>query len=195
MKSSAGLCLLLLTCSIGSAAADDEADHEALRKLKAVYEQAATEGRVDLLAPYLDKEFTGVMLTGDLVVGFDGMKAYWQKIRDLMGPGGKYTVTVEPEPSTLLGDVAVARGTTSDVVVTDRGDYRFKSNWTAVCRRVDGEWKILRVQASMDPIGNPFVKKLMTTSAAWSGGGGTGLGLVVGLIGGVLIGRRRKAAA
>src|SRR6185436_11014360 len=131
----------------------------------------------------------------ELVVGLDGMKEYWKKIKDLMGPGGRYTVTLEPELSTLLGDVALARGTTTDVVVTDRGEYRFKSQWTAVCRRVDGAWKILRVQGSMDPVGNPFVKKLVTTSAAWSGGGGGGLGLLVGLVAGVLVGRRRKAVA
>jgi SnoaL-like protein len=195
MKSIAGLCLLALAGSSGSAAADEAADHEALRKMRRVYEQAVAEDRIDLLSPYLDKEFSGVMLTGELVVGPEGMKAYWKKIKDLMGPAGRYTVTLEPDLSMLFGDVALAKGTTSDVVLTDRGEYRFKAHWTAVCRRVEGEWKILRVQGSMDPVGNPFVKKLVTTSAAWSGGGGGGLGLAVGLVAGILIGRRRKAAA
>jgi membrane-associated phospholipid phosphatase len=196
MKSIAGLGLLALAVSVGpSAVADEEADHEALRKLRRVYEQAVAEDRVDLLAPHLDPEFSGVMLTGELVVGYEGMKAYWKKLKDLMGPGGKYTVTLEPDLSTLFGDVALAKGTTNDVVVTDRGDYRFKSQWTAVCRRVGGEWKILRVQGSMDPVGNPFVKKLVSTSSIWSGGGGVGLGQAAGLLGGIAIGRRRKASS
>jgi ketosteroid isomerase-like protein len=194
MKLTAGACLIVWAASLGSARADDEADHEALRKLRAVYEQAVKEDRVDLLAPHLDPEFTGVMLTGERVVGLDGMRAYWQKVKDLMGPGGRYTVTVEPDLSTLLGDVALAKGATSDVVVTDRGEYRFKSQWTAVCRRVGGEWKILRVQGSMDPVGNPFVKKFLAASALWSGGGGAGVGLALGLVSGILIGRRRRAA-
>jgi hypothetical protein len=192
MKPIALVLLAVLAAGAGSAAADEEADHEALRKLRAVYEQAVREDRLDLLAPHLDPEFTGVMLTGELVVGLDGMKAYWKKIKDLMGPGGRYTVTLEPDLSTLLGDVALAKGTTSDVVVTDRGEYRFKAHWTAVCRRVGGEWKILRVQGSMDPVGNPFVKKFLSTSAVWSGGGGAGVGLALGLGGGILIGRRRR---
>jgi len=178
------------------AAADDAADHDALRKLKRAYEEAVAQDRVDALVPHLDKQFSGIMLTGEQVVGEEGIRAYWKKIKDLMGPGGKYTVSVEPEDlSMLFGDIAVAKGTTTDVVTTDRGEYRFTSHWTAVCRRVDGEWKILRVQGSMDPVANPFVKKLVTTSAVWSGGGGGGLGLAAGLAGGVLLGRRRKAAA
>jgi hypothetical protein len=195
MKSIAGLCLLAVAVCPGSLAADEEADHEALRQLRRVYEQAVAEDRVDLLAPHLDPEFSGVMLTGELVTGYEGMKGYWKKLKDLMGPAGRYTVTVEPDLSMLLGDIALAKGATSDVVVTDRGEYRFQSYWTAVCRRVGGEWKILRVQGSMDPVGNPFVKQVVATSAVWSGAGGAGLGLVLGLLGGVFIGRRRKAGA
>jgi ketosteroid isomerase-like protein len=188
--------VLAVLAGAGAAAADDAADHDALRKLKRAYEEAVAQDRVEALVPYLDKQFTGIMLTGEQVVGEEGIRAYWKKIKDLMGPGGKYTVSVEPEDlSMLFGDIAVAKGTTTDVVTTDRGEYRFTSHWTAVCRRVDGEWKILRVQGSMDPVANPFVKKLVTTSAVWSGGGGGGLGLAAGLAGGVLLGRRRKAAA
>ena len=187
---------IALLTGAGVAAADDAADHDALRKLKRAYEEAVAQDRVDALVPHLDKQFSGIMLTGEQVVGEEGIRAYWKKIKDLMGPGGKYTVSVEPEDlSMLFGDIAVAKGTTTDVVTTDRGEYRFTSHWTAVCRRVDGEWKILRVQGSMDPVANPFVKKLVTTSAVWSGGGGGGLGLAAGLAGGVLLGRRRKAAA
>jgi len=188
--------VLAVLAGAGAAATDDAADHDALRKLKRAYEEAVAQDRVDALVPYLDKQFTGIMLTGEQVVGEEGIRAYWKKIKDLMGPGGKYTVTVEPDDlSMLFGDIAVAKGTTADVVVTDRGEYRFTSRWTAVCRKVDGEWKILRVQGSMDPVANPFVKKLVTTSAVWSGGGGGGVGLVAGLAGGLLLGRRKKAAA
>jgi ketosteroid isomerase-like protein len=189
-------CVLALLAGLGPAQADEAADHDALRKLRRVYEQAVAEDRVDLILPYLDPQFTGVMLTGEEVKGADGMRAYWKKIKDLMGPNGKYTVTVEPDDlSTLMGDIAIAKGTTADVVVTDRGDYRFTSHWTAVCRRTGGEWKILRVQGSMDPVGNPFVKKILTTSALSTGGGGAGLGLLGGAVLGFLFGRRKKAAA
>jgi ketosteroid isomerase-like protein len=195
MKRTVALCLVVSLAAVGRLRADDEADHEALRKIRRVYEQAVAEDKVELLVPYLDPQFTAVMLTGELVVGADGMRAYWRKIKDLMGPGGRYTVTVEPDLSTLMGDVALAKGTTSDVVVTDQGEYRFKSQWTGVCRRVDGQWKVLRIQGSMDPVGNPFVKKALSRSAAWSGGGGLGIGSVVGLAAGVLLRRRGSKTA
>ncbi len=173
----------------------EEADHEALRKLRSAYEQAINEEKLDLLAPHLDPEFTGVMITGEVVVGIDGIRRYWAHIKELMGPGGRYTVTVEPDLSTLMGDVALAKGTTKDVVVTDRGEYRFGSAWTAVCRKVNGEWKVLRIQGAMDPVTNPFVKTFVQRAALFSGGGGAVGGIVVGLVGGWVLGRRRKTAA
>jgi ketosteroid isomerase-like protein len=173
----------------------EEADHEGLRKLRGVYEQAINEEKLDLLAPHLDPEFTGVMITGETVIGIEGMRRYWARIKELMGPGGRYTVTVEPDLSTLMGDVALAKGTTKDVVLTDRGEYRFGSAWTAVCRKVNGEWKVLRVQGSMDPVTNPFVKTFLKRTALISGGGGTAAGIVVGLAGGWVVARRRKASA
>ncbi|HEV8254237.1 MAG TPA: nuclear transport factor 2 family protein [Vicinamibacteria bacterium] len=195
MTRTVALCLMVSVVALGRLDADDEADHEALRKIRRVYEQAVAEDNVELLVPHLDPQFTAVMLTGELVVGADGMRGYWRRIKDLMGPGGRYTVTVEPDLSTLLGDVALAKGTTSDVVATDQGEYRFKSQWTAVCRRVDGQWKVLRIQGSMDPVGNPFVKKALTRSAVWSGGGGLGVGSVVGLLAGVVLRRRGSKTA
>lgn len=194
MKRTIAPFLIASAVAVGRLSADDEADHEALRKLRGLYERAVAEDNVELLVPHLDPQFTAVMLTGELVVGADGMRAYWTKIKDLMGPGGKYTVTVEPDLSTLLGDVALAKGTTNDVVVTNQGDYRFRSQWTAVLRRVDGQWKVLRIQGSMDPVGNPFVKKALATSAMWSGGGGVGLGSVAGLLVGLFLGRRGRKA-
>jgi ketosteroid isomerase-like protein len=195
MKRTIALCLIASAVAVGHLRADDEADHQTLRQLRGLYERAVAEDNIELLVPHLDPQFTAVMLTGELVTGADGMRAYWKKIKDLMGPEGRYTVTVEPDLSTLLGDVALAKGTTSDVVLTDRGDYRFKSQWTAVLRRVDGQWKVLRIQGSMDPVGNPFVKKALTTSAMWSGGGGLGIGSAAGLVLGLLLGRRSKKAA
>jgi ketosteroid isomerase-like protein len=189
------LSLLLLAALAPPGRADEEQDHEALRQLRAVYEQAVNENRLELLAPHLDASFTGVMLTGDQVSGFDGLKAYWAKIRDLMGPGGRYTVKLNPDLSLLFGDVALAKGTTEDVVVTDAGEYRFSGHWTAVLQRKDGAWKVVRAQGSMDPIGNPFVKKGMSRVGLVGGGAGIVLGGLAGVFAGMALGRRRAAAA
>jgi hypothetical protein len=173
----------------------EEAEHEALRTLRRVYEQAINEEKLDLLGPHLHPEFTGVMLTGETVVGLEGLRRYWARIKDLMGEGGRYTVAVEADWSTLMGDVVLAKGITKDLVVTNRGEYRFESAWTAVLRKVDGQWKVLRIQGSMDPVTNPFVKTFMRRTALTSAGGGAAAGAALGLLGAWMLARRRRGGA
>lgn len=175
--------------------ATEEEDRQALRQLKTLYEQAVNEDKLDLLAPHLDAAFTGIMLTSEPVVGLEGMKAYWRKMKDLMGSAGSYRVSVSYEPAQFYGDIATARGTTSDVVTMPGKEFRFASHWTATCRKQDGAWKILRIHASMDPLGNPFVTSWLQAARGLFGAGGAAAGLLVGGGLGVVLGRRRAARA
>lgn len=177
--------------------AGDEADHDALRALVPMYEQAANEGKPELLKPYLDPEFSGVMITGEQVDGFASLEAYWAKIQKLMGSGGKYHVKVNVATRSILsGNLAVAHGTTTDEVITSRGkEYRFEGRWTAICRKQDGQWKVLRVHGSMDPIFNPFVGAAVRASSISAGVIAGVLCLIVGWFVHVLWSRRRKAVA
>jgi ketosteroid isomerase-like protein len=143
-----------------TAPASDEAEHEALRQMKAFYEAAIRDNKIDVMAPYFSDDFYGVMLTGRIVKSFDDVKKYWADVHALMGEGGSYTTTLNPERSVIVGDVALARGTSSDVVVTaEKREYRFTSMWTAVLRKQDGQWKLTQVQGTIDPIDNPFVRE------------------------------------
>jgi ketosteroid isomerase-like protein len=170
-----------------------EADHEALRRIRAAYEQAIREKRIDALRPHLHADFHGVMVTARPVDSFDDLQQYWRDINDLIGEGGTYTTTVNPEFSDIVGDVALARGTTDDVVVTSEGqEFRFQSLWTAVLQKQDGEWKIRRVQGSMDPVENPFVSEFMRRAIMWTAVIGAGAGILFGLAIGIVWGRRNR---
>lgn len=163
--------------------ADLESDRAALRIIKAAYEEACKAGDPAKLGPYLTKEATGVMVTGEEVVGLDGIKAYWAKIQSLMGPGGSYATTVNVDTTEVFGDVAVSRGTTDDVVRVAGGkELKFNSRWTAVCRREDGAWKIHRMQASLDPIQNVFIATRVTGAKLTFGIGGAAVGLILGFL-------------
>ena len=172
----------------------DEAEHQAIRALRTVYEQAIRENRLELLKPYLHPEFTGVMLTGRPVASFDDLQQYWRDIRALIGEGGSYTTTVKPEWSTLFsGDVALARGTTDDVVVTaERKEFRFESLWTAVLQKHQGQWTIRRVQGSIDPVTNPFVREFARRAVVRSAFLSA---LVGGLVGALLMWFVRRRAS
>lgn len=175
--------------------ASDQADHDALRALVPVYEQAANQGKPELLKPYLDPEFSGVMVTGEEVTSSASLEEYWASIQRLMGPGGSYHVKVNvPEPAKISGDIAVAHGTTDDVVNAKGNEYRFEGRWTAVCRKRDGQWKLLRIQASMPPLTNPFVMATVRTASATSGVVAGICGLLVGWVLHVMLARRRRVA-
>ncbi len=173
--------------------ADEEAGHAALRKIKAAYEEAINTDALAKFEPWLGKDATGVMVTDEEVHGFAELQSYWLRIKALLGSGGSYAVKVNVDQTDLLGDVAVARGTTDDTAKTARfGSVDFHSHWTAVLRKDGGEWKVLRLHASMDPLENPFVTARATGRALAFGGAGAVLGLVLGWLVGFFV-RARKA--
>jgi ketosteroid isomerase-like protein len=175
-------------------AAGAEAEREALRQLRSVYESAIRDDKIDALGPLLHDDFHGVMVTGRAVTGLDGLRQYWADIRKLMGEGGTYATTLKPEASVFVGDLALARGTSDDVVVTGAGDeFRFTTMWTAVLQKVNGQWKIRQAHASMDPVDNAFTRTFTRRTLRWAMPIAGLAGLVVGFVGAKVL-RGRKAA-
>ena len=208
MLNRVGLCGALtvwIVCATGAAASQtpagapspqEEADHESLRALKGIYEQAVRENRIDLLQPHLHGEFHGVMVTGRAVNSFADLQQYWRDIKNLIGEGGTYTTTLNPERSVILEDIALARGTTDDVVKTDDGtEFRFATLWTATLQREGRAWKIRYVQGTMDPVGNPFVREFGRRAVVRTAAGALLAGLIVGIAFGLIWQRRRMRRA
>src|SRR5208337_4308476 len=75
------------------AAADDgdrAADHEALRKLRATYEDAVNGNNLAPLKPLLADGFTGVMISGEEIKSFEDLQAFWKRAWEMLGTGGRY---------------------------------------------------------------------------------------------------------
>jgi len=152
--------------------------------LKDIYEQAADNGNPSQLKPYLDPEFTGVMVTNDAVQSFDDVQAYWNKISAMLGAGGRYKTKIDVAGHAMIAeDLAVAHGTSEDVATTGQGkEFRFRGQWTAVCRRgADGQWKILRVHGSINPLSNVFIAAAEKMTRIFIGATAAVVGLVLGL--------------
>jgi len=140
------------------ACADDAADRAALRMIRTNYEVAVNSGDPSKIKGDLSKDVTGVMVTGKEVEGYDGLVTYWKEVQALIGTGGTYHVTVNVDKTDLLGDVAVSRGTTDETVRLPNGkELDFNAFWTAVCHKEDGQWKVFRMEATLDPVHNVFV--------------------------------------
>jgi ketosteroid isomerase-like protein len=124
-----------------NASASEESDRAALRLIRTNYMEAVNSNDLSKIAPFLSQELTGVMVTGEEVKGVEGLKAYWNYVQSLVGPGGKYSVTVNVDKTDLYGDIAVARGKTDDLIRLGIGkELRFNYYWTAVCRKENGTW-------------------------------------------------------
>ncbi len=161
---------------------DLERNKQALRDLKAVYEKAIAEKNLELIKPHLAADFTAVMITADEVRDYDGIKAYWKKVEEFIGEDGTYTVSVEPDDTIFEGNTAIAKGTAREHVVRNGKPMDLTSKWTAIARQEGGTWKLVRIQASIDPVNNPIITAL-NKGKLWITGAVAGIvGLVIGLL-------------
>lgn len=170
--------------------ADEQADREALAKIRAVYEDAVKSDGLSKLLPHMGANLTAVTPTGEEVKGSQELQAYFKKIWGMIGKGGSYQVKVNVTNTDLYGDIAVSHGSTDEFVKTAEGkEYKFPMLWTAVLRREEGGWKAIRMHGSMDPLTNVFVATQLSATK-WIYGGG---GLVVGIVAGFLLSRFRRS--
>lgn len=166
-----------------------EQDKDALRNLRGIYEKAVSTRDLSLLKPHLAADFTAVMITADEVKGYDSILSYWKKVEDFLGKDGTYQVSVDPDDTIFEGSIAIAKGRAKEHVVRGGKTLDFTSQWTAVARKEGDAWKIVRIQASIDPIGNPIIAVLQGYKQWFIG--------LAALVGGLVLGRllpRRKAA-
>jgi len=155
--------LLVLGGAIARATAAPEPGVEQLFAQR--YQQAATARSSKPLESILDDHFTAVLLglntVGQEQIGSTAALAdHFAALQELIG-NGTYVLTVRPDgPADYAGDMASAHGSTERGMVTGKGgDFHLINTWTAVFRRRDGAWKLLRLQESMDPVSNPLIMR------------------------------------
>jgi len=80
------------------------------------------------------------------------------------------------------------------VLITGDGTkYEFPSRWTAVLHKVDGQWKVVRAHSSLSPFDNPMLRATVSRWLVIVGAIAAVVGVLVGGIFGLLIGRRKKS--
>jgi ketosteroid isomerase-like protein len=173
---------------------DEEALHQELRGLKKIYEDAVNSGNLAPLAPAFGPQTSGVVATNEEFHTLDEMQQIFDKFKNTLGPAYVYRVTLNPERSLIYGDIAVARGTSDEYVKSNGREFTLTTRWTAVLRRENGQWHLLRSQVSMDPFHNSVTDFFFASVKKIYGSGGLAIGLVVGLLLGYLFAGRRKTA-
>jgi hypothetical protein len=161
--------------------AAEEAEWVKIRNIKAIYEDAVNSNQLEKLQPYIAKNFHGVMVNGREARSYDDLVKIVADLRALIGAGGSYHVKISYEPGTMFGNVAVANGAAEESIVTGSGK-RFDptSTWLVNLIKEDGDWKLYRVQATMDPVNNVFVRDTVKYTGIFFGGGGVLVGALIG---------------
>jgi hypothetical protein len=163
--------------------AAEEAEWVKIRNIKAIYEDAVNTYPLEKLKTYVAKNLHGVMVNGREARSYDDLVKIVADLRALIGDGGSYHVKVNYEPGTMFGDLAVANGTAEESIVTGSGRrFETTSTWLVNLIKEDGDWKLYRVQATMDPVNNVFVRDTVKYASILFGGGGVLVGAILGAV-------------
>lgn len=192
----AGLVAIVLLGTGGVWAQDArQQDHEELRALLGTIAQAINARDFGKLAPVLDQEFWVTTVDQKRFTSLDAFRTHWEGLfksdRALVR-----RVTIKPTADELTRflapDVGLSSGTSEDTWEFSDGDVRvMKVRWTAVVRKADGRWRLASAHVGTDLLDNPVVEA--AKQRAWRLAAGLGIGgLVIGALGGVVLGRRRR---
>lgn len=175
--------LVLITSPIEAASPAPD-DVRALNQVVNAYEAAIRSGDVSKsgIRQSLASGFTAVMPSGQLIGSYGELSKAENALRTLVGRGARYDTTevvVDPVME-VSGDLAVFTGRTLNRATAQAGkSLAFTTHWSAVAKKENGAWRLLRHQAVMDPSTNPWNHD-QSTGTRW------GLAMTAGLIGGLL---------
>ncbi len=187
--------LMLAALTAGAALAQSasdgrDADRDALRALGRRYEEAINTGNLKALADAIEPTASAVFITGDEVTGIEAMQRFLEEVKKIMGEGSHYSVKLVPNTTEFFGDIALAKGTSDETATFGSGRQLFyTTHWTAVLRKIDGQWKATRLHVSGNLFDNPILN-IAKKTALWA----AIASLVVGALLGWVVGRRRKPA-
>ena len=190
-------CLFLLCATLAAPfvqaqkPADETVFVQQLRDLKQTYETAINSGNLAPLETFFDAKSSGVTIDNQTFHSFAELKAIYERFHTEF-PGVVYRITMTAEPSVFDGNLAVAQGTSEEFVKTSAGEFTYTGTWTAVLRRTDGGWKLVRSQMTMDPFRNAVVRFFQQRIRLTYGSIALVVGVVAGFLLGRLSGRRRE---
>jgi ketosteroid isomerase-like protein len=187
------LCLAALPVSSQAPPAKDEAVHNELRALRDGLVDAMNKGDIERQLTYLHPNIVVTALNGEVSRGRDGVRAYFLKMTT--GPNRvveSFHCDVMVDELTILygADTGISFGSAvQSYKLTDGLKLDAKTRWTATLVKDHDHWLVASLHASANLFDNPLLAMAKRT-AYWAGG----VCLVLGLIVGFAIGRRRKEA-
>ncbi len=178
--------------------AAEEADHETHQELRGILvtvQTAINSGNYDAMLPVLSKDIRATTITQEVMSGHEQVSAYF---RHWFGPGGflkKLNMTFNADALTELSPDktwGVVRGSGVErYTLADGRQYAMQTRWTAtVVKEADGKWRLRTIHFGTNFLDNPILTEAKRAVVKYSAVAG-GAGLVLGLLLGFLLGRRK----
>jgi ketosteroid isomerase-like protein len=171
----------------------DEAVHNELRAMRDGLIDAMNKGDIDRELTFMHPNVVVTWHNAEVSRGRDGVRAYLTRM--LSGPNkvvSTYSATVDVDELTILygGGTGISFGSAIEhFKLNDGRMLDLPARWTATLVKDGDKWLIASLHASDNLFDNPLLA-IAKRTAYWAGG----VALVVGLIAGFAIGRRRKGA-
>ena len=171
----------------------DEAVHSELRALRDGLIDAMNKGDIDRELAYMHPNVVVTWHNAEVSRGRDGVRAYLTRM--LSGPNrvvSRYSATVDVDELTVLygGSTGISFGSAIEhFKLNDGRMLDLPARWSATLVKDGDKWLIASLHASDNLFDNPLLA-IAKRTAYWAGG----VALLVGLIAGFAISRRRKEA-
>jgi len=167
-------------------AAEDPA-HNELRALRSEVIEAITKGDFEAVIRHVHTNIVVTWQNNEVCRGHQGLRDFFNRTGKTTFKG--YKVPPTPDELTILygGDTGVSFGNVVAEYKLFGKEYELKSRWTAALVKENGRWLLASYHISMNVLNNPLLdaaKKGLYEAA--------GVALVVGLVVGLLLRRRKQ---
>jgi ketosteroid isomerase-like protein len=175
-----------------------EADHEALRQLKVDLVAALNAQDFGALGQLFNEPFTSTVITQDRFTDLDSAKIYFNQLftrPEMKMASVKFQADSDALSTIFTGTFALSTGTTIETyTLADGRVFDIQGRWTAVSVKDGDGWKLAGFHGGTNFLDNP-VLNAVKDSVPETGAVAAAGGLVIGLLGGWFIGRRRSLGA
>jgi ketosteroid isomerase-like protein len=164
--------------------------HQELRTLRTNVIEAITKGDFDGTMRFVHSNVVVTWQNDEVCRGHAGLRTFFERMGKNAFKG--YEVPPKPDELTILynnGNMGVSFGRTVAHYTLFGHDYHFTNRWTATLVKENGQWLLAAYHVSNNVLDNPLINAAKT-SLFWAAGIALALGLVIG----VLVGRRGRHA-
>src|SRR5262245_1361008 len=199
MKKLAVLAYALVALPIFAAEEPDHEIHQELRGILTTVIKAINSGNYDAMLPVISENVRATTITQEVISNRQEASAYFKR---WFGPGGflkKLDMSMTADALTELSPDktwGVVRGSGMEhYTLADGRRYDMPTRWTAtVAKEADGHWRLRAIHFGTNFLDNPILDEAKRKAKQYTIAGTAG-GLVVGVLLGWVVGRRKVRVA